>query len=59
LVPRLPVLAFTQDELKARHPLLTRVFRFDFPAVGSPRFPDPLAGGGFCQLFHALLLTRR
>ncbi len=56
LVPRLPVLAFTREELEQRHPVLTRIFRFDLPEIGSPRFPDPQADGGFCQLFHALLL---
>ncbi|MGQ0506422.1 MAG: class I SAM-dependent methyltransferase [Myxococcaceae bacterium] len=58
LVPRVPILAFPKEELEARHPLLTRFFRFEFPEIGSPRFPDPQASGGFCQLFHALLLRR-
>ncbi len=58
LVPSLPVLAFTQEELEARHPFLTRVFHFEFPQIGSPRFPNPLARSGFCQLFEALLLRR-
>ncbi len=59
LVPRLPVLAHPRAQLEARHPVLTRLFRFDFPEVGSPRFPDPLARQGFCQVFHALFLLRR
>jgi hypothetical protein len=57
-VPSLPVLAHPRAELEARHPLLTRFFRFDFPTVGSPRFPEPQARGGFCQLFCALLLRQ-
>lgn len=58
LVPSLPVLAHPKEELEARHPWLTRLFHFEFPEIGSPRFPDPSARGGLCQLFHALLLTQ-
>lgn len=57
-VPRLPVLAHPKAELERMHPVLTRLFRFELPEIGSPRFPDPQAKGGFCQLFHALLLRR-
>ncbi len=55
-VPSLPVFAFPGSELQRRHPVLTRLFRFDFPPLGSPRFPEPQATGGFFQLFHALIL---
>jgi SAM-dependent methyltransferase len=58
LVPKLPVLAYPRAELEAMHPVLTRIFRFEFPEIGSPRFPDPKSNGGFCQLFYALLLRK-
>lgn len=58
IIPALPILAYPRDELVRAHPLLTRIFAFEFPEIGSPRFPDPQARGGFCQLFWALLLTQ-
>ena len=58
LLPRLSVLAWPKAELEAAHPLLTRLFRFEFPRIGDPGFPDPKAEGGFCQLFQALLLRQ-
>jgi hypothetical protein len=58
-VPSLPVLAWPKEELEKRHPLLTRFFRFDFPTIGSPAFPDPTSQGGFCQLFHTLTLRQK
>jgi SAM-dependent methyltransferase len=57
-VPSLPVLAHPKAVLEARHPVLRRIFHFEFPEVGSRRFPDPGASGGFCQLFWALVLKR-
>ncbi|MFZ5470829.1 MAG: hypothetical protein ACOZIN_15495 [Myxococcota bacterium] len=57
-VPSLPVLAHPREELEARHPFLTRFFRFEFPAIGAPSFPNRTSRGGFAQLFFALLLRR-
>lgn len=59
LIPSLPVLAHPKEELELRHPILTRLFHFDFPPIADPRFPSPTTHGGFCQLFFALLLRRR
>jgi SAM-dependent methyltransferase len=59
LISSLPVLAHPMEELRRRHPILTKLFHFDFPAVASPRFPDPTARAGLCQLFWALLLRKR
>ncbi len=56
--PRLPVLAHTREHIEAQHPWLTRIFEFEFPEIGSPRFPNATPRGGFSQLFHALLLRR-
>ena len=56
--PRLPVLAHTRESIEAKHPWLTRFFEFEFPEIGSPRFPNATPHGGFSQLFHALLLRK-
>ena len=58
LVRDLPIVAFPKEELEKRHPLLTRFFRFGFPAIGSPGFPHPGTRGGFAELFEALLLRK-
>lgn len=58
LVRDVPIYAFPKEELEARHPLLTRFFRFDFPPIGSAGFPHPGTEGGFAQRFEALLLRR-
>jgi SAM-dependent methyltransferase len=59
LVRDLPIYAFPKAELEARHPLLTRFFRFELPPIGSPDFPHPGTHGGFAELFEALLLRKR
>ncbi len=56
--PSLPVLAHPMEEIARAHPFLLRVFQLEFPPIGSPRFPDPQATAGFCQLFHALMLRK-
>ena len=56
--PKLPVLAHPRATIEAMHPWLTRFFAFEFPAIGSPRSPNRTTQGGFCQVFHALLLKR-
>jgi SAM-dependent methyltransferase len=58
-VPDLPIVAVPRAELEARHPILTRIFRFEFPAIGSAGFPHPGTRGGFAELFSALLLRKR
>ncbi|HVE82216.1 MAG TPA: class I SAM-dependent methyltransferase, partial [Myxococcales bacterium] len=58
LVRDLPIYAFPKEELEARHPVLTRLFRFELPPIGSPAFPHPGTQGGFAQLFEALLLRK-
>jgi SAM-dependent methyltransferase len=56
--PRLPVLAHPREAIEKMHPWLTRFFEFEFPEIGSPIFPNATTQGGFCQVFHALLLRR-
>lgn len=56
--PRLPVLAHPRELIEEMHPWLTRFFAFEFPEIGSPIFPNATTQGGFCQVFHALLLRR-
>lgn len=58
-VKDLPIVAAPRAELEARHPVLTRFFRFEFPAIGSAGFPHPGTRGGFAELFIALLLRKR
>lgn len=58
LVRDLPIYAFPKEELEARHPLLTRIFRFELPPIGSAGFPHPGTRGGFAELFEALLLRK-
>jgi SAM-dependent methyltransferase len=58
-VPDLPIVAVPRAELEARHPVLTRIFRFEFPPIGSAGFPHPGTRGGFAELFVALLLRKR
>ena len=56
--PKLPVLAHPRALIEEMHPILTRFFAFEFPAIGSVRFPNATTQGGFCHVFHALLLKR-
>ena len=46
------------DPERPMHPWLTRFFAFEFPAIGSARFPNATTQGGFCHVFYALLLRR-
>jgi SAM-dependent methyltransferase len=56
LVPGTSMVAVTAEELRRRHPWLTRLFRFELPRLDSPRFPDAEAGIGAAEAFKALLL---
>ena len=53
------VFAAPAEEIRARHPWLTRLLALELPKLGSPRWPDATAPAGFAQLFRALLLRRR
>jgi hypothetical protein len=37
---------------------LSRLLMLELPPIGSPRWPDALAKGGFAQLFQALILRK-
>jgi SAM-dependent methyltransferase len=56
---RCEVFAAPADEVRRRFPWLSRLLMLELPALGSPRWPDALAKGGFAQLFHALILRQR
>ena len=51
-----PTIARTADEIRRRHPVLTRLFEFEFPKIGSGRWPDPGAKVGASEAFWALIL---
>ena len=53
------VVAVPADEVRRRHPLLSRLLALDPPALGSHRWPDATASAGFAQLFRALILRQR
>ena len=53
------VFAAPADEVRKRHPLLSRLLALELPPLGSPRWPDATAPAGFAQLFRALLLRQR
>jgi len=53
---RAPTIARTAEDIARHHPLLTRLFAFEFPEIGSPRWPDPGAPVGAAQAFQALLI---
>ncbi|HYR18886.1 MAG TPA: class I SAM-dependent methyltransferase [Myxococcales bacterium] len=53
------VFAAPAEEVRRRHPLLSRLLALDLPPLGSPRWPDATAPAGFAQLFRALLLRQR
>ena len=58
LVPSTPMVAVTREELRRRHPLLTRLFSFDLPRLDSPRFPEAHGRVGAAEAFSVLLLRR-
>jgi SAM-dependent methyltransferase len=53
---RCQVFAAPAEDVRRRFPLLSRLLALELPPIGSPRWPDALAKGGFAQLFHALIL---
>lgn len=53
---RCEVFAAPAEEVRKRFPWLSRLLALELPPLGSPRWPDALAKGGFAQLFHALIL---
>jgi SAM-dependent methyltransferase len=53
------VFAAPAEEIRARHPWLSRLLALELPELGSPRWPDATAPAGFAQIFRALLLYRR
>jgi SAM-dependent methyltransferase len=55
---RCAVFAAPAGEVRARFPVLSRLLALELPALGSPRWPDAHARGGFAQLFRAVLLRR-
>jgi SAM-dependent methyltransferase len=56
---RCEVFAAPAEEVRKRYPLLSRLLALELPPLGSPRWPDAHAKGGFAQLFRALLLRQR
>jgi SAM-dependent methyltransferase len=52
------VFAAPAEQVRKRFPLLSRVLALELPPLGSPRWPDATAPGGFAQLFRALILRR-
>jgi SAM-dependent methyltransferase len=52
------VFAAPEAEVRRRFPLLSRLLALELPPLGSPRWPDAQAQGGFAQLFRALILRR-
>jgi SAM-dependent methyltransferase len=55
---RCEVFAAPEAEVRRRFPLLSRLLALELPELGSPRWPDATATGGFAQLFRALLLRK-
>jgi SAM-dependent methyltransferase len=53
------VFAAPAEDVRRRHPLLSRLLALELPPLGSPRWPDAGAKAGFAQLFRALLLRQR
>jgi len=53
------VFAAPADDVRSRFPVLSRLLALELPPLGSPRWPDATAPGGFAQLFRALILRRR
>ena len=56
---RCEVFAAPASEVRRRFPWLSRLLVLELPPLGSPRWPDALAKGGFAQLFQALILRQR
>jgi SAM-dependent methyltransferase len=56
---RCEVFAAPADEVRRRYPLFSRLLALELPPLGSRRWPDAGASGGFAQLFRALLLRPR
>jgi hypothetical protein len=56
---RCEVFAAPASEVRRRYPWLSRLLLLELPPLGSARWPDALARGGFAQLFHALILRQR
>ena len=52
------VFAAPADDVRRRFPLLSRLLALELPELGSPRWPDATAPGGFAQLFRALILQK-
>jgi len=50
------VFAAPAEDVRRRFPLLSRLLALELPEIGSPRWPDATAPGGFAQLFRALIL---
>jgi SAM-dependent methyltransferase len=55
---RCEVFAAPAHEVRRRYPLLSRLLALELPPLGSRRWPDAHAAGGFAQLFRALLLRQ-
>jgi SAM-dependent methyltransferase len=55
---RCEVFAAPAEEVRRRYPWLSRLLALDLPELGSPRWPDAGASGGFAQLFRALVLRQ-
>lgn len=53
------VFAAPAEVVRRRYPWLSRLLALELPRLGSPRWPDAGASGGFAQLFRALLLRQR
>jgi hypothetical protein len=53
------IFAAPEADVRRRFPLLSRLLALEIPPLGSPRWPDAYAGGGFAQLFRALVLRKR
>jgi SAM-dependent methyltransferase len=52
------VFAAPAEDVRRRFPLLSRLLALELPELGSRRWPDATAQGGFAQLFRALLLRK-
>ena len=56
---RCEVFSAPAEEVRRRYPWLSRLLALELPGLGSPRWPDAGASGGFAQLFRALLVRQR
>ena len=55
---RMRVLETSHWWFLGRRKVLSRLLALELPPLGSPRWPDATAPGGFAQLFRALILRR-